>query len=166
MIVQIRVDDRLIHGQVALLWAKALGTRGIIVANDNAATNEAVKATLKMACPQNQKLLVKTVKEAQRVINDPRGKDMRIFGLTNCVRDALSIVQACPGLIGAVNLANVGRFDGSDSSTKTTVVTSVSLNPDELAAARQLGNYGIPVYHQIAPEDPQTSIANALSKLQ
>ena len=36
MIVQVRVDDRLIHGQVALVWSKELNTKHIIVANDAA----------------------------------------------------------------------------------------------------------------------------------
>ena len=37
MITQIRVDDRLIHGQVAVVWTKELNTPLIIVANDAAA---------------------------------------------------------------------------------------------------------------------------------
>lgn len=165
MVIQIRIDDRLIHGQVALLWTKALNTKGVIVANDNAATNEAVKATLKMACPKTQKLLVKTVTDAERIINDPRGKDMRIFALTNCVADALALVKNCPGEIGGVNFANVGRFDGSDNASKTNVVNSVALNPDELQAARDLVATGVNAFHQIAPDDPQVSIADALAKL-
>ncbi len=51
MIAQLRVDDRLIHGQVALVWTKELDTPGIVVANDNAANNEMVQMTLKMATP-------------------------------------------------------------------------------------------------------------------
>ena len=43
MIAQLRVDDRLIHGQVALVWTKELDTPGIVVANDNAANNEMVQ---------------------------------------------------------------------------------------------------------------------------
>lgn len=165
MVIQIRIDDRLIHGQVALLWTKALGTKGVVVANDNAATNDAVKATLKMACPKTQKLLVKTVEDAERVINDPRGKEMRIFALTNCVTDALKLVKNCPGEIGCVNFANVGRFDGSDNATKTNVVNSVALNPEELQAARELVATGVDAFHQIAPDDPPVSIADALAKL-
>lgn len=165
MVIQIRIDDRLIHGQVALLWTKELNTKGVIVANDNAASNEAVKATLKMACPKTQKLLVKTVEDAARIINDPRGKEMRIFVLTNCVADALSLVRNCPGEIEGVNFANVGRFDGSDNNTKTNVVTSVALNPSELQAARELVAEGVPAFHQIAPEDPRVSIPGALAKL-
>lgn len=51
MIVQLRVDDRLVHGQVTLMWGKELSTKGILVANDAAAQNETQSSTLKMACP-------------------------------------------------------------------------------------------------------------------
>ena len=93
MIVQIRVDDRLIHGQVALLWGKELNTRGILVANDHAAEDATQAATLKMACPAGQKLLIRSVEDAIKVASDPRGKDMRIFGLVDKVSDALKIVE-------------------------------------------------------------------------
>ena len=39
MIVQIRIDDRLIHGQVAMVWSKELKKPRIIVANKHAAKN-------------------------------------------------------------------------------------------------------------------------------
>lgn len=165
MVIQVRVDDRLIHGQVALLWTRELNTKGVIVANDDAAANEAVKATLGMACPKSQKLLVKSVDDSIRIINDPRATDMRVFALTNTVRDALALVQACPGQIAEVNLANVGRFDGADQDGKTNLVTSVSLNQEELQATRDLVATGVPTFHQIAPDNPRTRIDEALGRL-
>lgn len=92
MIVQLRVDDRLIHGQVALMWGKELNTKGILVANDHAVQDATQAATLKMACPQGQKLLIRSVADAIKVANDSRGGAMRIFCLTNSVTDALAIV--------------------------------------------------------------------------
>ena len=83
MVISVRVDDRLIHGQVALVWTKELNTTGIIVANDHAVQSEVLHMTLQMATPTGQKLLVRTVEDAKQVINDPRGKSMRIFALTN-----------------------------------------------------------------------------------
>ena len=35
MISLMRIDNRLIHGQVALVWTKHLGVNRIIVANDD-----------------------------------------------------------------------------------------------------------------------------------
>ena len=147
MIVQIRVDDRLIHGQVALMWGKELNTKGILVANDHAAGDETQAATLKMACPADQKLLIRTVDEAIKVAADPRGKDMRIFGLVDKVSDALKIVEGAPGAVGAVNVANTGRFDRSVEATKKLVAT------------------GVPVIHQVGVTDTKTNVADLVAKL-
>ena len=89
MIVQLRVDDRLVHGQVTLMWGKELSTKGILVANDAAAQNETQSSTLKMACPSGQKLLIRTIDDAIKIANDPRAGEMRIFALTGNIADAL-----------------------------------------------------------------------------
>ena len=52
MIVQVRVDDRLIHGQVALVWTKELNTTRIIVANKHAVESDALRMTLSMGTPR------------------------------------------------------------------------------------------------------------------
>ena len=165
MIVQIRVDDRLIHGQVALMWGKELNTKGILVANDHAAGDETQAATLKMACPADQKLLIRTVDEAIKVVADPRGKDMRIFGPVDKVSDALKIVEGAPGAVGAVNVANTGRFDRSDDAAKVTLVTNVTLNPDEVEATKKLVATGVPVIHQVGVTDTKTNVADLVAKL-
>ena len=165
MIVQIRVDDRLVHGQVTLMWGKELNTKGILVANDHAAADQTQAATLKMACPSGQKLLIRTIDDAIKVANDPRGAEMRIFCLTQTVADALALVKGAPGKIGAVNVANVGRFDRSDDAAKVLLTTGVTLNPDEVAAARELTAQDLPVYHQVAVTDAKTPVSDLLAKL-
>ncbi len=162
MVVQIRIDDRLIHGQVALVWSKELSTPGIIVANDNAATNDTVKMTLKMACPPGIKLLVKTVEDAKGSINDPRGKNMRIFGLTRNVSDALELVKACPGNILEVNLANAGVHDNDTSEKVTLQGSRIRLTEKELAAAEELADIlGDKFISQLIP----TSLKHKVSDL-
>ena len=83
MITQVRVDDRLIHGQVAVVWTKELNAPLLVVANDEAAKNEVMQMTLKMAVPNGMKLLIRSVDDAIDVFNDPRGKDKRIFVIVN-----------------------------------------------------------------------------------
>ena len=46
MIKMLRIDDRLIHGQIAVVWSKELGVDRIVVANDKVAVNDVQKATL------------------------------------------------------------------------------------------------------------------------
>lgn len=141
MIVQVRVDDRLIHGQVALVWTKELNTTRIIVANKHAVESDALRMTLSMGTPAGQKLLVKDVPDACRIANDPRADSMRIFALTNCVRDVLELVKGAPGKIEGVNVANVGRFDKSNRiarspSTPRSCSTRMSSRPRRSFASR------------------------------
>ena len=162
MIVQVRVDDRLIHGQVALVWTKELNTTRIIVANKHAVESDALRMTLSMGTPAGQKLLVKDVPDACRIANDPRTDSMRIFALTNCVRDVLELVKGVPGKIEGVNVANVGRFDKSDPDSKVALNSTIMLNPDELEAAKELCEQGIPVFHQLIPSNPKTPLKSLI----
>ncbi len=166
MIIQLRVDDRLIHGQVALIWTKELNTNNIVVANDDASTNKMLQMTLQMAVPTGKKLLVKNVKDAINVFNDPRAKAMRIFALTNTIQDALKIVESCPDM-ESVNVANVGRFDESDKAEKVKVSDWIIVNPKELHALEALSKKTLPVYHQVIPSNPKipaTKLLNDLKK--
>ena len=165
MIVQVRVDDRLIHGQVALVWTKELNTTRIIVANKHAVESDALRMTLSMGTPAGQKLLVKDVPDACRIANDPRADSMRIFALTNCVRDVLELVKGAPGKIEGVNVANVGRFDNSDPAQQVNLIKSVMLNPDELEACRKLVATGVTVIHQVTPTDRKVSVEDLLKTL-
>lgn len=164
MIEQIRVDDRLIHGQVALVWTKELNTNRIIVANAHAVESDALRMTLSMGTPAGQKLCVKDVPGACKLANDPRAADMRIFALTNCIRDALEFVKGAPGQVKAVNVANVGRFDKSDPSAQRSLCSTLMLNPDELDAAMELCTQSIPVYRQLIPSDAKVSLESLIKK--
>lgn len=162
MITQIRVDDRLIHGQVAVVWTKELNTPLLVVANDEAAKNEVMQMTLKMAVPNGMKLLIRSVDDAINVFNDPRGADKRIFVIVNSVSDANRIAQNVEN-VETVNVANAGRFDKSDPTTKTMLFPSVQLNPGELTAAKELAQLErVNSYNQVLPSNPQLNLKEAL----
>ena len=152
MIAQLRVDDRLIHGQVALVWTKELDTPGIVVANDNAANNEMVQMTLKMATPTGKKLLIRNVDDAIKVFNNPKGAKMRIFALTNNVQDALKIAK---------NVKDIGRFT-KDADNAIQLSSTLMMTPEELEALKELAKLDIPVFHQIVPNNAKTPISSIL----
>ncbi|MDF7683003.1 PTS sugar transporter subunit IIB [Lactobacillus sp. ESL0679] len=137
MIVQVRVDDRLIHGQVALVWSRELNASAILVANDGAAENDVAQMTMKMAMPSDKKLLIRGIKDSISVLNDPRGKNMRIFVVTNCVKDAYEIAKNVDQ-VEQVNVANAGRFDQTDKSKIVRFNSAIALNPDEITKLKEL----------------------------
>ena len=163
MIAQLRVDDRLIHGQVALVWTKELDTPGIVVANDNAANNEMVQMTLKMATPTGKKLLIRSVDDAIKVFNNPKGKNMRMFDFTNSVADALKIAQNVEDIDG-INVANVGRFADKSEGETHQVGSTLMLSDSELEALKELTKLDVPVFQQVVPSNPKTNISSMLKK--
>lgn len=163
-ITALRVDDRLIHGQVAMTWTKQLAVQGIVVANDEAANDNTQKMALKMAVPGGIKSLIKQVDEAIRILNNPKASRMRILVLTRTVKDALKIRQSV-GEIGFLNIGNTGRFDGIDVSEKLVLTPTIMLTKAEQQALKDLVALEPKTCMQQVPNDEQKLVKDVLDKL-
>ncbi len=163
-ITALRVDDRLIHGQVAMTWTKQLAVQGIVVANDEAANDNTQKMALKMAVPGGIKSLIKPVDEAIRILNNPKASKMRILVLTRTVKDALKVRQSV-GEIGFLNVGNTGRFDGIDVSEKLVLTPTIMLTKEEQQALKDLVALDLKTCMQQVPNDEQKLVKDVLDKL-
>ena len=153
MISMLRVDDRLIHGQVAVMWSKQLAVSRIIVANDAIAANELQASALKMAAPAGIKAAVLPIAKAQGIINDPRAAGMKILVISNNpqdLRDVLRGVSERPVL----NVANYGRIGGSLAEKKK-ITETVYLTPEDVETIKEIHNMGVEVIYQPLPNDPR-----------
>ena len=79
MILKIRIDDRLLHGQVAYSWKSALSYDAIVIVSDSAAKDEMRKTALKLCCPDGVKLATRTVEAGAELLKNPKLKGMRVF---------------------------------------------------------------------------------------
>ena len=163
-IAALRVDDRLIHGQVAMTWTKQLRVQGIVVANDDAANDNTQKMALKMAVPAGIKVLIKPVDQAIRVLNDPRASKMRILVLTRTVKDALKVRKQV-GEIEFLNIGNTGRFDGIDVSEKQLLSPTIMLTDSEVQALRELVEVDPKTCMQQVTNDEKKLVKDVLGKL-
>ena len=163
-ITALRVDDRLIHGQVAMTWTTQLAVQGIVVANDEAANDNTQKMALKMAVPGGIKSLIKPVDEAIRILNNPKASKMRILVLTRTVKDALKVRQSV-GEIGFLNVGNTGRFDGIDVSEKLVLTPTIMLTKTEQQALKDLVALDPKTCMQQVPNDEQKLVKDVLDKL-
>lgn len=163
-ITALRVDDRLIHGQVAMTWTKQLKVQGIVVANDDAANDNTQKMALKMAVPSGIKVLIEPVAKAIRVLNDPRASKMRILVLTRTVKDALEVRRQV-GEIEFLNIGNTGRFDGIDVSEKQLLSPTIMLTKEEVENLRELIKIAPKTCMQQVPNDEQKLVIDVIDKL-
>jgi fructoselysine and glucoselysine-specific PTS system IIB component len=122
MIKLTRIDDRLLHGQVAFTWTPALGADCLLIANDKVAKDEFMKMTLGLAKPAGARLLIKTVWEAAIFLNDEKNRSLKILLLINSVKDAHTIVAEVPQ-IKSVNFGGIRTREGAKLISKAVAIT-------------------------------------------
>ena len=156
MISMARVDDRLIHGQVAVKWSKELGISRIIVASDKIAKNAVQVAALKGAAPAGVKAAILPVAKAQAIINDPRSKEMRILLISNDPADLLATFKGIEER-PVLNVANYGRINGPIGG-KDKISDSVYLTDQDKAVLHEISEMGVEVIHQPLPDDARKNL--------
>ena len=79
MIKQIRVDYRLLHGQVAVSWTSALGADCLLLVSDTVKSDPLRLETLKLAKPAGTKVVVKNQQEAIDALNSGVTDKYKLF---------------------------------------------------------------------------------------
>lgn len=147
-IVNTRIDERLIHGQVAGIWSTSLSTQRIIVDNDEAATDPLQKSSLRMAAPSSMRLSVLGVEAAAKNIQSGKYGKQRLFLLFKNPKDVLRFIEA-QGPIKTVNVGNMSYKEGAREVTK-----SIQVLPEEEQIFETIASKGVTVTAQLVPNDP------------
>lgn len=147
-IVNTRIDERLIHGQVAGIWSTSLSTQRIIVANDEAATDPLQKSSLRMAAPSSMRLSVLGVEDDAKNIQSGKYGKQRLFLLFKNPKDVLRFIEA-QGPIKTVNVGNMSYKEGAREVTK-----SIQVLPEEEQIFETIASKGVTVTAQLVPNDP------------
>lgn len=155
-IVHARIDERLIHGQVAIVWTNTVGAERIIVVNDEAVKDEMTIAGLKMAKPAGVKLSILSVKRAWEKFSEGDYQAEKVFLITKNINDMAQLIRkGVP--IHAFNVGNVAMREGSRSIKK-----SVNLTEQDIAQIREMTDRGIKVTAQMLPNESDQSILKLL----
>jgi PTS system mannose-specific IIB component len=158
MITHLRIDNRLIHGQVAVSWLKYIGAKAIIVCNDKVANDPIQKMALPMAA-RNAKVLVFSIAETIKYAND--NPDETIFVIAKFPQDALAILKS--GVkVQAVNVGNAAAIAG----TKYVMVTKfIAATKEDAEVYRQIAEFnGGKLTSQIMPAVSASDFLSDLKK--
>lgn len=151
MVVKLRIDDRLLHGQVAYSWKSALGYQAIVIASDGAAADEFRKGVIKMCCPEGVKLAVRSVEEAAKLLNNEKLKDMKVFAICGSPEDARRLLQQ----IKEKPVVNLGGIQMSEG--KRLFSRAVYLDEEDLKSLDEMEGAGYTIEVQ---EVPSTSVSS------
>ena len=146
-----RIDNRLIHGQVATQWNSTLGANLILVANDDVASNKMRQNLMNMAAPTGVATRFFSLQKTIDVIHKASPKQ-HIFLVAENPSDGLTLVNG--GVpIRKVNIGNMHMAEG-----KRQVATSVAVDDADVAAFKELQDLGVELEIRRVPSTPAEDI--------
>lgn len=148
MIVNVRVDHRLLHGQVAMAWNQVLGSDCILIANDSVQNDEIRKTGIKLAKPANTKLVIKNMDDSVTALNSGVTDKYKLFIVVESVADAYKLCKET-GLIKGITLGGVKSREGTRQISKAVFTTH-----DEEKLLKEIINDGVVVEIRQVPSDP------------
>ena len=156
MIKLTRIDDRLVHGQVAFTWTPALGVNCLLIANDKVAKDEFLKMALGLAKPAGTKLLIKSLTDAAAFLNDEKSSNLKILLIINSVKDAYALVNGVPE-IKSVNFGGIRLKNGAKLISK-----AVAIDDEDITLVRELLDKGIELELRQVPTDTKQMVGSLI----
>lgn len=131
-----RIDNRLLHGQVATQWNSTLGANLILVANDDVSQNKMRQKLMDMAAPNGVATRYFSLEQTMNVIHKAADRQ-KIFIICENPQDVLTLVEG--GVpIDKLNIGNMHMSEG-----KKQVATSVAVDDKDVEAFKKLQEKGV-----------------------
>lgn len=146
----IRIDDRLIHGQIVAAWAKSLSIKKIWIVDDGVARDNFITNVMKMVAPPDAELVITGTGEIGPRLAEFDSSEKNTLILVKYPQVAKQLFDA------GVNLRelNVGGM-GANAERKK-LFKNISASEEEKQILRRMKKEGIKVYFQVTPNEKQT----------
>lgn len=155
-----RIDDRLIHGQIVTAWLREAGGEGILVADDLAASDATQKMLLKFATPKGTALYIETIKDAAEKLIKKDFKETLLLLVRN-PENANRLFEL--GFeIDTVNLGNISNTK-SEAGRKA-LLPYIHVEQKDVDNLKLLSDKGININVRAVPTDKPINVQELLKK--
>jgi PTS system mannose-specific IIB component len=160
MLKLVRIDDRLIHGQVAIGWTSNTGANTIFVANDEAQKDRIKAMALDMAKPTGVKLYIRSMAESGPIVEKfASAQKAQVLVLVRTVKDALMLAKESGGVIKSINVGGL-RFEEG----KRKLNDFISVSDQDVADLHELQAMGVELDFRMLPRDKKQTLDDLLKK--
>lgn len=154
----VRIDDRLIHGQVVALWVKHLQASRIVIVDDQVAKDSFLQIVLRGAAPPGVEVEVCGLEQATQALDRSEAERAKTIVLLKGPKTALAL-RNVGVLFETLNVGGMGAGPG-----RKPFYRNISATPDELEVFRQLEAQGVAVQFQIEPNARPIALVGLLPK--
>lgn len=153
-----RIDTRLLHGQVATGWTKAVQPDRIIAVSDSVAADELRKRMIMEAAPPGVKAHVVPIWKMVEIYKDVRFGDTKAMLLFETPQDALHAIE-CGVEIEEINVGSMAHSLG-----KVAVNKVLSLDAHDIETFEKLKALGVKFDVRKVPSDQREDLDSLLEK--
>lgn len=154
----VRIDDRLVHGQVATTWTKITGISRILVVSDEVANSDLRKFLLMQAAPPEVKTNVLTVDKLLQISDHTLLSNVKVMLLFTNPCDVARLVKA--GI--KIDTVNIGGMKFSEG--KKMITNFISVDEEDIKAFNYLASQEIELEIRKVPSDRRISLTEVLKK--
>lgn len=157
-IAHVRVDTRLLHGQVATTWTKTVSPDRIIVVSDGVAHDQLRKTMIEQAAPPGVPANVVPISKMIEVTKDPRFGATKAMLLFENPQDLLAAIE------GGVDIkeANIGSM--AHSVGKVVVTNAIAMDNADVKTLETLHAKGVALEARKVPSDSPVSYEDLIKK--
>lgn len=157
-VMHVRMDNRLIHGQILVSWNSHYKIDHLIVTNDKVASDPLQITLLKAVTPIGAKVSVLTVADCVKYCLSPEAEKENIFVIAKTPEDGWELVER--GLnIPMLNLGNQAFVRNSKKLSNT-----VFLTEEGVKALKKIHEKGIKITCRMMPTDPENEFWTTIEK--
>ena len=154
----VRIDDRLIHGQIVQGWLKTVDVDKILIVSDEVANDEMQKILLSMAVPSSVKLVIKNIKDATYEITNEVYDNDKLMILFSNPQDIVRMIDN--GIkFQSVNIGGMHYAHG-----KKQLLTNLSVDKNDVVAFLKLIENGIELETRALPQDERYNAVMDIQK--
>ncbi len=154
----VRIDDRLIHGQVVVGWVTFLSAERIIVINDLLAHDTTQQTLMRMAVPEKLVVEFMTIEGGAHVFQKDQSTKKAILIFSNPL-DILTFVKlGCK--LETINVGGMHYCEG-----KVQICRDICVTKEEVEAFKKLKSFHINLEIQAVPGDPKEMLEKYLPEI-
>ncbi|RBR29566.1 mannose/fructose/sorbose PTS transporter subunit IIB [Enterococcus cecorum] len=153
-----RIDSRLLHGQVATAWTKAVQPTRIIVVSDAVSKDELRKKLIEQAAPPGVKANVIPIAKMIEVAKDPRFGNTKALLLFENPQDVVRAIE------GGVDIKEVNVGSMAHSVGKVLVNKVLSMDAKDVEAFETMKKAGVKFDVRKVPNDNKDNMDALLQK--
>lgn len=155
----VRIDDRLIHGQVIAVWCRHQTFNRIVIIDDGVAADQFMQDVLRLAAPPGLEVKAFSVAQGNKVLSDETVPRKTTMVLMKSPQTAKRLYDS--GFVfGALNVGGIGHGPG-----RKNIFKNISASAEEIAILKELMGKGVKITLLTVPGEKSQPFSEIAGKL-